>query len=113
MKDMNVWMGTGRLGKDPEVNQVGSDKKVANLSLAVNGFKEGDVSWVTVVCWEKLADIVATHCKKGSKIIVQGRLQTKSWETNEGKRYSFDIQAEEILIVSGFKTSTEKPDSGE
>jgi single-strand DNA-binding protein len=99
-KDLNRWVGIGRLGKDPEIKQLGSDKKVLNVNIAVNGFKDGDVAWVPVIFWDKLAEIVSKYCEKGSKIAVEGHLLSSSWEKEGEKRFSLSVVADSVQFLS-------------
>ena len=89
----------GNLGQDPEVRYTPSGKAVANLSLAVT-FGE-TTEWVRVTAWEKLAEIIGTYLKKGSKIYIGGRMQTRSWDDKGGvKRYTTEIIANQMLMLS-------------
>ena len=93
----------GNVGKDPEIRSTGSGKKVANFVIAVDqGFGENKkVEWVNVLAWEKLADIAEKYLKKGKTIIVNGTLQTTSWDDKQSgqKRYKTEVVAREIVFV--------------
>jgi len=89
----------GNLGRDPEVRQVGG-KKVVNLSLAVserwknaNGETQTRTEWVKVVVWnEKIADVAERYLSKGSKVYVEGQLQTRKWTDKDGvEKYTTEI----------------------
>ena len=91
---MNHWVGIGRLTRDPEVRYTQSGKACAKFTLAIdrrgNGEKQAD--FIQCVAWEKTAEIIGNHCTKGQKIAVEGRIQTRSYEGNDGaKRYVTEV----------------------
>lgn len=91
---MNHWVGIGRLTRDPEVRYTQSGKACAKFTLAIdrrgNGEKQAD--FIQCVAWEKTAEIIGNHCTKGKKIAVEGRIQTRSYDANDGtKRYVTEI----------------------
>jgi single-strand DNA-binding protein len=86
----------GRLGDDPIIRESKGEKPmpVANFSIAVNERygKSETTTWVNMVAWNGLATIVEKFCKKGSKIVAQGRLQNRTWEGKDGtKRYQTEV----------------------
>ena len=109
-KSLNKVMLIGNLGKDPEVKYTPQGTPVAKLALATNERfkdKEGQwqyrTEWHNVVLWQRLAEIAGEYLKKGSKVYIEGRLQTRSWDdkqTNQ-KRYMTEIVASDILMLSG------------
>ncbi len=94
----------GNLTKDPELKTIPSGQSVCNFSLAINrawtskdGQQQDAVDYFDCVAWAKGGEIIAQYAKKGSKILVSGRLQTRTWEDQNGaKRKSIDI------IISDF-----------
>jgi len=107
---MNVTAQVGRLGADPEVRYTPQGTPVANLSLAVEDRWNGKVttSWFRVVCWRKLAEIVAEYTHKGSLIGVTGRLRSRQWEDKEGvKRTVVEIIASEVKFLDPPKEKVE------
>ncbi|TDX51795.1 single-stranded DNA-binding protein [Orenia marismortui] len=81
----------GRLGADPELRYTPNGTAVCNFSLAVerdytNQQGERDVDWVDIVVWRKQAETCANHLEKGRLVAVEGRLQVRYYETNEGQR---------------------------
>ena len=81
----------GRLGKDPELRYTPNGVAVCNFSLAVErSFKnqngEREVDWIDIVVWRKQAENCANYLAKGSQVAVEGRLQVRSYETDEGQR---------------------------
>lgn len=90
---MNAWVGIGRLVRDPEVRYTQSGKAVARFTLAIDrrgGEKQAD--FIPCVAWEKTAEIISQHVSKGQKIAVEGRIQTRSYDANDGmKRYVTEV----------------------
>lgn len=106
----------GNLGKDVEVRSTTSGKQVATFSLAVSDGR-GDnakTEWVNVVVWDKLAEICQTYLKKGSKVYINGRMQTRSWEDqNGGKKYMTEIVVRDMEMLDGKReSSAPRGDSG-
>ena len=97
----------GRLGSDVEVKYTASGIAVASVSLATTtAFKDGDqmreqVEWHKVVAWRKLAEILGQYAHKGSRIYVEGRLQTRTWEKDGQKHYSTEVVAATIQLLDG------------
>jgi single-strand DNA-binding protein len=90
----------GNLGRDPEIRKMQSGDSVANLSLATSeswndrqtGEKREKTEWHRVVIFGKLADIAERYLKKGSKIYVEGQLQTRKWQDQSGQdKYSTEV----------------------
>ena len=107
---MNSVCEIGRLGADPEVRYTPSGTPVANLSLAVEDRWNGNVttSWFRVVCWRKLAEIVAEYTHKGSLVGVEGRLRSRQWEDKEGvKRTVVEIIANSVKFLDPAKEKAE------
>lgn len=95
----------GNLARDPELRFTASGLAVCNFGIAVNrkytdpgtGKTTDTVSFFEVVCWRELAENVAETLGKGSGAIVAGRLEQRSWETQEGeKRYKVEVVAEAV-----------------
>lgn len=98
----------GRLGADPEVRYMPSGGAVANISLATNfrwkdkqtGEKKESTEWHRVVFFNRLAEIVGEYLKKGGQIYVEGRLQTRKWQDQNGQdRYTTEIIASEMQML--------------
>ena len=109
-KSVNKVILIGNLGKDPEVKYTPSGTPVAKLTLATNErFKDkaGDwqdrTEWHNVVVWKRLAEIAGEYLKKGSKVYIEGRLQTRSWDdkqTNQ-KKYMTEVVAQDLVLLGG------------
>jgi single-strand DNA-binding protein len=109
-KSVNKVILIGNLGKDPEVKYTPSGTPVAKFSLATNerykdkgGEWQDRTEWHNIVAWQRLAEIVGEYVKKGSKIYIEGRLQTSSWEDKQSgeKKYRTEIIAQDLVLLSG------------
>ncbi len=104
---LNLVQLIGNVGKAPELHHLQNGTPVCRLSVATGkdwtddkGQKHSKTEWHTVVCWKKLAEIVAKYCRKGSKIYVSGELETRSWEDNGQKRYATEVKASDVKFLS-------------
>lgn len=98
----------GNLGADPEVKSTPSNVKVANFNVATteswtdakSGERQERTEWHRIVLWRKLAEIAGQYLKKGSKIYVEGKLQTRSWDDQNGqKRYMTEVVADQMQML--------------
>ena len=114
-KSLNKATLIGNLGKDPEVSYTASGVAVAKFSIATNERwkdAEGNVQerteWHNIVAWRKLAEICGQYLKKGSKVYLEGKLQTRSWDDkNTGvKRYSTELIADDMIMLDGKPSGT-------
>lgn len=87
---MNKFIGMGRLTDEPKVSEVSGGKKVARFTLAIDRIKEG-ADFINVMAWEKKAETIENYCHKGTKILVEGRIQTGSYEKDGHKVYTTDV----------------------
>ncbi len=107
----------GNLTRDPETRQTPSGRSVANFGVATNhrwkdanGQQQEKTEFHNVVVWGKLAEICAQYLRKGSKVFIEGRLQTREWEGQDGvKRYRTEIVADNMIMLG----SKGAPMSGE
>jgi single-strand DNA-binding protein len=107
--DLNKAMIIGRLTRDPEVRSTPSGVNVCQVSIATGyaynnqqtGQKVEQTEFHNVVMWRKLADIAGQYLKKGSKVYIEGRLQTRSWDdTGSGKKmYRTEIIADNMIML--------------
>jgi single-strand DNA-binding protein len=98
--DLNSCTFIGNLGSDPESRQVG-DTSVTNFSIAVGWKtknKEG-TEWVRCGAWGKLGEICQQYLKKGSKVYIQGAMQTREYEKDGIKRYSTEIRVDNMQML--------------
>ncbi|MFH1412982.1 MAG: single-stranded DNA-binding protein [bacterium] len=105
--NLNKAMIIGNLTRDPEVRQTGAGHQVASFGVATNliwmdqnGQKQEKAEFHNVVAWRKLAEICSRYLKKGSKVYIEGRLQTSDWTGNDGvKRYRTEIITENMIML--------------
>lgn len=117
--DLNRATIVGRLTRDPEVRTTPSGVNVTSFSAATNfvwtdasGAKKEAVEYHNIVAWRKLGEIVAQYLHKGSRVLVEGRLQTRSWEGQDGvKRYRTEIVADNLIMLDSKGSSTTPPPS--
>ena len=106
-RGINKVILVGNLGNDPEVRYMPNGNAVANVSLATSetwkdkstGEQQEKTEWHRVVFFNRLAEIVEQYVKKGTKLYVEGRLQTRSWEQDGVKRYSTEVVANEMQML--------------
>jgi single-strand DNA-binding protein len=110
MKSVNKVILIGNLGKDPEVKYTPQGTPVAKITLATNErFKGKDgnwqdrTEWHNVVLWQRLAEIAGEYLKKGGKVYIEGRLQTRSWDDKQTgqKKYMTEIVANDLVLLGG------------
>jgi single-strand DNA-binding protein len=107
-RGLNKVMVIGHLGRDPEMRYTPTGKSVTNFCVASNrswqsadGKTHTETDWFNVVAWGKLAEISKQHLHKGSLVYVEGRLQSRTWQDNQGQqRKSMEIIARDILMLS-------------
>ena len=100
MSGINKCSFIGRLGRKPECKYTKSGKAVCSFSIAVQERKDQPTTWINLVAWEKLADIITEHLDKGSLIYVEGRLQNREYEDNDGnKRQSTEIVIRDLTML--------------
>jgi len=107
MSGVNKVILIGRLGADPELKTVTGGNNVARLSVATSenwtdreGQKQERTEWHRVVVWGKLAELCGKYLSKGRQVYVEGRLQTRSWEDQQGqKKYSTEIVANTVQFL--------------
>ncbi len=106
----------GNLGRDVELKYTQAGKAVANTVIAVNEKWGGEdhTEWVNLVLWERLAEVLAEYGKKGSQILVAGRLQTREWEDNDGnKRKTAEVLVRELKLLGGRQQAAEDRQPGD
>ena len=100
---MNTVQLLGRMVKDPDIN-VTSNTTVAKFTLAVNRFKKGEADFINCVAFGKTAENIANFVFKGNQIAVKGRIQTGSYDAQDGtKRYTTDVVVEGFDFIDGNK----------
>lgn len=109
MASVNKVILVGNLGRDPEVRYMPNGEAVANFSIATteswkdkSGAKQDKTEWHNIVAYRKLAEIIGEYVKKGSAIYIEGRIQTRKWQTKEGQdRYTTEIIADQMQMLGG------------
>ena len=109
----------GNLGADPEVRKTASQQTVTQFSLATSeswtnkeGERQEKTEWHRIVVWGKLAETCAKHLAKGRQVFIEGRLQTRSWETEQGqKRFTTEVIANQVLFLGRSPQSMGKEDT--
>jgi len=112
----------GNLGRDPEMRYTPSGKPVTTFSVATSrswntsdGEKREETEWFNVVAWSSLAEICKQYLTKGQQVYIEGRLQTRHWDDQEGNKHtSVEIVANEMIILSERREvseSTSEPES--
>ncbi len=111
---MNKVILMGRLTRDPEVRYTQTNNTlVASFSLAVNRrfTREGDTQtadFINISAWAKTGEFVSKYFKKGMQVAVVGRIQTRSWEDQQGqKRYATDVVAEEVYFADSKRSDSD------
>lgn len=105
--DLNKVMIIGNVVRDPEIRTTPSGQTVASLSIATNfiwkdknGQRQRKTEFHNIVAWRKLAEIIGQYVKKGSKIYIEGRLTTRSWDDQNGiKRYRTEVIADNMILL--------------
>ena len=116
-RGLNKVMIIGRLGRDPEMRYTPNGRPVTAFSVAVNrswmagdGDKREETEWFNVVAWGNLAEICKQHLRKGQTVYVEGRLQTRGCDDQEGKKhYRTEIVANEMIMLSDKREGGEEP----
>lgn len=111
----------GNAGKDPEIRYTSNGDAVANLTIATSetwkdkhsGEQQEKTEWHRVVVWRQLAEIVGKYVRKGSKIYIEGKLETRKWQDNQGQdRYTTEIVANVMQMLdsrSGSQDAQRQP----
>ncbi len=114
-RGLNKVMIIGNLGRDPEMRYTPSGRPVTTFSVATSrswntseGEKHVETEWFNVVAWSNLAEICKQYLTKGQQVYIEGRLQTRHWDDQEGNKHtSVEIVANEMIILG------ERRESGE
>lgn len=120
MASVNKVILVGNLGRDPEVKYMPNGDAVANFSIATtdswkdkSGAKQERTEWHNIVMYRKLAEIAGEYLKKGRPVYIEGRLQTRKWQTKEGQdRYTTEIIADQMQMLGDRSQGNGGNDSG-
>jgi single-strand DNA-binding protein len=113
MANLNKVLLIGNLTRDPELRYTPAGTAVVNLRMAVNrryrdknGENKEEVCFITVIAWDKQAEVCNQYLAKGRSLFVEGRLQSRSWETTDGqKRSVVEVRAERIQFLGPAKAA--------
>lgn len=108
MSGVNKVILVGRLGKDPEVRNLENGATVANFTLATSesykdrttGEKKEVTEWHNIVLWKTLAEISQKYLHKGDMVYIEGKLRTRSWEKEGVTRYTTEVVADNMTMIS-------------
>jgi single-strand DNA-binding protein len=109
-KGVNKVFLLGNVGKDPEIRSTAGGMQVASFSLATadrakdaQGNWADKTEWHNIVCFQRTAEVVRDYVKKGSQILVEGKIQTRSWDdkTSGEKKYKTEILCNELTLLGG------------
>jgi single-strand DNA-binding protein len=109
---MNKVILVGRLTQDPEVRYTQSGKAVASFTIAINRFSgqgQREADFIPIVAWEKLAETCGNNLTKGQRVLIEGRLQIRSYEANDGqKRRVAEVIAQTMEFLERKQVSDDK-----
>jgi single-strand DNA-binding protein len=120
-RGLNKVMIIGRLGRDPEMRYTPSGRPVTTFSVATSrnwntsdGEKRTETEWFNVVAWSSLAEICNQYLVKGQQVYIEGRLQSRNWEDESGKRHSsVEIVANEMIMLGDRKSGNDTPNEAD
>jgi len=112
-RNINKFIGTGRLTRDPELRALPSGTSVCELRLAVNGMgRNGEVGFIDVSAYAGTADACAKYLSKGSKVAIDGRIEYGEWETDGGgKRHSYSVVANTVEFLTPRNSEEQESDA--
>lgn len=114
-RGLNKVMIIGHLGRDPEMRFTPSMRPVTNFSVATSrswntsdGERRTETEWFNVVAWGSLAEICNQYLTKGQQVYIEGRLQTRRWEDDDGnKRSTVEVVAKEMIMLGDRKKKSD------
>jgi single-strand DNA-binding protein len=107
MSGVNKVILVGNLGKDPEVRHLESGVAVASFSLATSesykdrnsGERKTVTEWHNIVLWRGLAEVAEKYLHKGDQVYIEGRLRTRSWESEQGTKYTTEVIGDNMTML--------------
>ena len=120
MASLNKVMIIGNVGTDPEMRYTANGRAVTSFRVAANrsfttaeGERREETEWFAVVAWQKLAEQCSQYLQKGRRVYVEGRLQTRSWDTPDGqRRFRTEVIADRVIFLDR-ATGAPLPEEGE
>lgn len=115
MKCLNKVMLIGNVGREPELRYTPGGRPVTSFGVittrswtSADGERHEDTEWFNVVAWGNLAEICKQYLHKGQQVYIEGRLQTRNWEDQEGKRFfRTEVVAEEMIVLGNRRAVAE------
>jgi single-strand DNA-binding protein len=112
-------MVIGHLGRDPEMRYTPTGRPVTNFNVATSrswktseGERRTETEWFNIVAWGNLAEICNKYLSKGQQVYIEGRLQTRHWEDDDGnKRTTVEVVAREMIMLGKRKKTEESQDA--
>ena len=105
-RSVNKVILIGNLGRDPELRYTSGGTPVANFSVATTerwrnqeGEMQEHTEWHNIVAWRRLAEVAGEYLKKGSRIYLEGKIRTRTWEQEGQKRYRTEIMLDNMLML--------------
>ena len=120
-RGLNKVMIIGNLGRDPEMRYTPSGRPVTSFSVATSrtwntsdGERRTETEWFNIVAWGNLAEICNQYLSKGQRVYVEGRLQTRRWEDNDGNKHtSTEVVANEMILLDNRRDSNQAAEDDE
>ena len=120
-RSLNKAQIIGNLGADPEIRSTTGGTRVATLSVATSrswtdrsGQRQEKTEWHRVVCWDKLAEICERYLKRGDRVYIEGSIEYRQWEGQDGQtRYTTEIRAREMIMLGGSGDAGSSRSSGD
>ena len=117
---LNKVLLIGNVGKDPEVRYTQAGKAVANFTLATkeswvgnDGKKQERTEWHRCVAWEKIAEVIGEYVQKGSRVHLEGSIQTREWTNKENvKQYTTEIVVQKVIFLDDKKSGDRREGGG-
>jgi single-strand DNA-binding protein len=120
MGSVNKVILLGNLGQDPDLRMTQGGQQVCTLNIATSeswvkdGKREEKTEWHRVVLWARQAELAGKYLKKGRRVFIEGRLQTRSWDDKDGnKRYTTEIVGTQLVFVDSAGGRGDSPDMGQ
>ena len=120
-RGLNKVMIIGYLGRDPEMRYTPSGRPVTSFSVATSrtwtsaeGERREETEWFNVVAWRTLAEICKSHLSKNQQVYIEGRLQTRGWEDESGKKhFRTELVANEMILLGDRRREQQHHDEGD
>src|SRR5919202_2065582 len=119
-RGLNKVLLIGNLGRDPEMKYTPQGTPITTFSMAVSrsrktpdGEWKDETEWFRIVAWQKLAETCNEYLRKGSKVYIEGRLQTREWQGQDGQpRQTVEVVANEMMMLDSRQTGPGGPGGG-